>query len=57
MNRLREIASSPSLWMALVCALMLCNLLTGCGGGGDDDEDQRQSNLPVDCKAHPEQCK
>jgi hypothetical protein len=34
----------------------LCCLLAGCGGGGDDDEATRNTQ-PVDCKAHPEQCK
>lgn len=56
MNRIRLITSSPSLWMALVCAMLLCNLLTGCGGGGDE-EDELKTTMPVDCKAHPELCK
>jgi hypothetical protein len=31
-------------------------LLTACGGGECDEDDQK-TQQPVDCKAHPEQCK
>lgn len=56
MNRIRQITESPSLCMALACALLLVGLLTGCGGGGDDEDDKAGAQ-PVNCKAHPELCK
>lgn len=34
-------------------AFLLALLLVGCGGNDDD----RKTTEPVDCAAHPEQCK
>lgn len=57
MNRLQQIATTPSLCMALVCFIALIGLLTACGGGGDDSEEDKASNQPVNCQVNPEKCK
>lgn len=57
MNRLQQIATTPSLCMALVCFIALIGLLTACGGGGDDEEEDKAGNQPVNCQVNPEKCK
>lgn len=41
-------------WLLPVLVLLVCALLSGCGGG--DDEEPSKDTDPVDCKARPELC-
>lgn len=44
-------------WALMGLAVLLLTLLLSACGGGDCDDDDTKNTGPVDCRAHPEQCR
>lgn len=58
-DAVRLLAMSLASWLLPVLILLASSLVGACGGGGDDaaPPEPAASTQPVNCSAHPEQCK
>jgi hypothetical protein len=43
--------------LVVVSTVLVCALVSGCGGGREAHDDPTRTTQPVDCKATPELCK